>query len=92
MLNSEGRVYTTGSNSMGQLGHSQGIATPVGLESKRIAWVGGGEYFSLAIDTQGNGYGWGAGYVRALAARCAYQAPTCSTRQCVTDVLVQTRS
>ena len=67
MLNSEGRVYTTGSNSMGQLGHSQtdSIATPVGLESKRIAWIGGGEYFSLAIDTEGVGYGWGAGYVRA---------------------------
>ncbi|KAJ8388267.1 hypothetical protein AAFF_G00135280 [Aldrovandia affinis] len=67
----DGSVYTSGSNSCGQLGHDRSGGTPgwcacnpelVGaLDAQKIAGVACGQAHSVAVNEQGQVFTWGAG-------------------------------
>uniref|UniRef100_A0A667ZSS8 HECT and RLD domain containing E3 ubiquitin protein ligase 3 n=1 Tax=Myripristis murdjan TaxID=586833 RepID=A0A667ZSS8_9TELE len=60
----DGSVYTCGSNSCGQLGHSKTGTSPelVGaLDTQKIAVVSCGRAHSMAVNEQGQVFAWGAG-------------------------------
>lgn len=64
-LLSDGRVFVWGENAEGQLGNGVALASPTptavaGLGSSPIVSIGAGERHSLALDRDGNVWGWGA--------------------------------
>lgn len=70
-LLSDGRVFVWGENAEGPLGNGVQLAsrTPqavAGLGSSPIVSVGAGQRHSLALDAQGNVWGWGANDYRQL--------------------------
>jgi alpha-tubulin suppressor-like RCC1 family protein len=67
----DGRVFAWGQNDEGQLGNGVALASPTpiavsGLGSSPIVSIGAGERHSLALDRDGNVWGWGANDRRQL--------------------------